>query len=97
MINDVKILMIILGVAIMSAIVRFTTFISFIKDSILGFLMGVIIYYCLDYFQFSESVKSGIVGATVLNARPLYDFLNTLISTKLLEWFDNYIKRKHDN
>lgn len=89
--------LIIMGMAIMSAIIRFTTLINFVKDSLLGFLMGFTMYHCLDYFQFSESVKSGIVGAVILTARPLYDFLNILIQTKLLEWFDNYIKKKKDN
>lgn len=93
MIEDIKLIAMLLGVAIMSAIVRYKTFVHAISDTVLGFVTGYVGYLVLSYFDISNECRSGVSGVLIMYARPLYDFINMAISTKLGEWMDYRIKK----
>lgn len=95
MIEDVKIVIVLMGVALVSAFVRFKTLIQAITDTALSFTTGYVTFLALSYFDLAGETKSGIAGIVTMYARPLYEFINTMISTKLAEWIDHKV-RKND-
>ena len=92
MFEDLKILLGLLIMAILSALIRFTTFVMFCMDAILGFLMGYGFYYAFAYFIEDGGVRSGIACLITLVSRPLYDAGNKIIKNKLDKWIDRRIK-----
>lgn len=93
MINDVKLVLVFIGVAVMSAFIRYKTFAIAVSDTVLGFLSGYISYLWLSYFNISDECRCGISGVLIMYARPLYDFINLAITTKLSEWLEYKIKK----
>lgn len=93
--EDLKIMIMLVVLAILSALVRFKTFTQMCIDAILGFVMGYSVYLALDYFMLSGEARSGIAGIVIMISRPLYDFLNRIVMNKLEQWLDVRIG-KHD-
>ncbi|MBQ8677432.1 MAG: hypothetical protein IJ529_03050 [Alphaproteobacteria bacterium] len=83
MINDLKILTLLAGMAILSAIVRAKNFAQACIDAVLGFIMGYSLYLVFDMFDISEPAKCGCACVVVIFARPLYDTLNNFIVLRL--------------
>lgn len=92
MIDDLKIIGFLVMMAIISAIVRFKNFVQFFIDAILGFSMGWSFYLLLGLWIDDGATRSGFVGLVILCSRPLYDFANRFIKTKLEKLLENKIK-----
>ncbi len=93
MFDDWKIIFGLALTAVLSAIVRFTTFSQLCFDAVLGFVMGYSFYGLLDYFSLSGETRSGIAGMVILCSRPLYETLNKMIMTKLGEILEKRIDK----
>lgn len=78
-----------LGLAVLSAIVRYRTFIGVVMDAVLGFTMGIISFHLLSYWSLTDEVRCGFTGAIILFARPLYDTIEKFITEKLIDIFNN--------
>ena len=74
-----------LGLAVLSAIVRYRTFIGAVMDAVLGFTMGIISFHLLSYWSLTDEVRCGFTGAIILFARPLYDTIEKFITEKLTD------------
>lgn len=74
-----------LGLAVLSAIVRYRTFIGAILDAVLGFTMGIVSFHLLSYWSLTDEVRCGFTGAIILFARPLYDTIERFITEKLTD------------
>lgn len=74
-----------LGLAVLSAIVRYRTFIGAVMDAVLGFTMGIISFHLLSYWSLTDEVRCGFTGAIILFARPLYDTIERFITEKLTD------------
>lgn len=74
-----------LGLAVLSAIVRYRTFIGAVLDAVLGFTMGIISFHLLSYWSLTDEVRCGFTGAIILFARPLYDTIEKFITEKLAD------------
>ncbi len=74
-----------LGLAVLSAIVRYRTFIGAVLDAVLGFTMGIISFHLLSYWSLTDEVRCGFTGAIILFARPLYDTIEKFITEKLTD------------
>lgn len=88
MINDLKITLFLIGMAIVSSLVRvknYTTYKmrNFCIDSILGFVMGYSCYLLLSYWILDGATRAGFTGMVVLWSRPIYDWVEQFISTQL--------------
>lgn len=83
MIEDLKILILLAGMAILSAIVRAKSFIQVCVDAILGFIMGYSLYLVFDMFDISDPAKAGCSCVVVIFARPIYDAFNSFIVHRL--------------
>lgn len=83
--EEVKLWVTFLGLAVLSAIVRYRTFIGAVLDSVLGFLMGTISFHLLSYWDITDEVRCGFTGAIILFARPLYDTIEKFITEKLAD------------
>jgi len=92
MIDDLKIIGFLVMMAIISAIVRFKNFVQFFIDAVLGFSMGWSFYLLLGLWINDGATRSGFVGLVILCSRPLYDFANRFIKTKLEQLLENKIK-----
>lgn len=74
-----------LGIAVLSAIVRYRTFLGAVLDAVLGFTMGIISFHLLSYWSLTDEVRCGFTGAIILFARPLYDTIEKFITEKLTD------------
>lgn len=83
MIEDVKILGLLVFMALASAFIRFKSLTQFFTDAVLGFVMGYSFYMLLSYWIADGATRSGFSGIIILCSRPLYDWLNTFIREKL--------------
>lgn len=92
MIDDLKILGLLLIMATASAFVRFKSFTQFMTDAVLGFIMGYSFYLILGHWISDGATRSGFCGIIILCSRPLYDWLNTFIRDKLSELIERKIK-----
>lgn len=87
-IDDLKILLFLIGMAIVSAMVRFKNFVQFFLDAALGFAMGYTFYLLLGMWIEDGATRSGFVGLVILCSRPLYDWMNNFIRNKLTKLLD---------
>ena len=92
MIDDLKVLGLLLIMATASAFVRFKSFTQFMTDAVLGFVMGYSFYLLLGHWIADGATRSGFCGIIILCSRPLYDWLNTFIRDKLSELIDKKVK-----
>lgn len=83
--EEIKLWCTLLGMAVLSAIVRYRTFIGAVMDAVLGFTMGIISYHLLSYWSLTDEVRCGFTGAIILFARPLYDTIEKFITEKLAD------------
>ena len=88
MINDLKIIIFLIGMAIVSSLIRmknYTTYKlkNFCIDSILGFVMGYSCYLLLSQWIGDGATRAGFTGMIVLWSRPIYDWVEQFISTQL--------------
>lgn len=74
-----------LGLAVLSAIVRYRTLLGAVLDAVLGFTMGIISFHLLSYWSLTDEVRCGFTGAIILFARPLYDTIERFITEKLTD------------
>lgn len=91
--NDFKIILLLAGMAVASAIIRFKTFTQLCIDALLGFTMGYSFYLMLSLWITDGATRSGISGLIILCSRPLYDWANSFIRNKLS---DLIMKGKED-
>ena len=92
MIDDLKIVLFLVGMAIVSALVRFRNFVQFFLDAALGFAMGYSFYLLLGMWIEDGATRSGFVGILILCSRPIYDWMNNFIKTKLTSLLEKKIK-----
>lgn len=92
MIDDLKILVFLIGMAIVSALVRFKNFVQFFIDAALGFAMGYSFYLLLGLWIEDGATRSGFVGLLILCSRTLYDWVDKFIRTKLSNLLENKLK-----
>lgn len=92
MIDDLKIVLFLVGMAIVSALVRFKNFVQFFVDAALGFAMGYSFYLLLGMWIEDGATRSGFVGILILCSRPIYDWLNNFIKNKLTGLLERKIK-----
>lgn len=92
MIEDLKILGLLVFMALASAFIRYKSFIQFLTDAILGFVMGYSFYLLLSYWIADGATRSGFSGIIILCSRPLYDWLNSFIRNKLNNIIDKKVK-----
>jgi len=83
--EEIKLWCTLLGMAVLSAIVRYRTFIGAVMDAVLGFTMGIISFHLLSYWSLTDEVRCGFTGAIILFARPLYDTIEKFITEKLTD------------
>ena len=83
--EEVKLWITFMCLSVLSAIVRYSTFIGAVMDSVLGFLMGTISYHLLSYYNITDEVRCGFTGAIILFARPLYDTIEKFITERLTD------------
>lgn len=81
--NDFKIVLMLAGMAIVSALIRFKTLTQLFIDAILGFTMGYSFYLLLGLWIPDGATRSGFCGLIILCSRPLYDWANNFIITRL--------------
>lgn len=92
MIDDLKILGFLVGMAVVSALVRFKNFVQFFIDASLGFAMGYSFYLLLGLWIEDGATRSGFVGLLILCSRPLYDWMDKFIRTRLTNVLERKIK-----
>ena len=78
MLDDIKFYLWIGVIAVLSAIYRFKNMWQFIRDGILGFIIGTISIMILSYFDLPEIVKGGLGGAFTLWSKQIYDLIIAL-------------------
>lgn len=83
MIDDIKVLFFIAMAAVFSAVLRFKTLVQFCLDAVLGFVMGYSFYLLLSYWIADGATRAGFTGIIILECRPLYEWANGFICTKL--------------
>lgn len=89
--EDIKFILMLIGMSLASAFVRFKSFTQFFTDAVIGFILGYSCYLLLSYWILDGAVRSGFVGIIILESRPLYDWMESFIKTKLS---DMIIKKK---
>ena len=92
MIDDIKVVLFLIMAAICSAIIRFKSLAGVFLDALLGFLMGYSFYLLLGFWIADGATRSGFCGVIILCSRPLYDWANAFIKTKLSEVIESKIK-----
>lgn len=92
MIDDLKIVLFLIGMAIVSALVRFKNVMQFFVDASLGFAMGYSFYLLLGMWIEDGATRSGFVGLVILCSRPLYDWMDNVIRNKLTHWVEKKLK-----
>jgi len=88
MINDLKIIIFMMVMAVVSSLVRmknYTTYKlkNFFTDSILGFVMGYSCYLLLSQWITDGATRAGFTGMVVLWSRPIYDWVEQFITKEL--------------
>ena len=83
MIEDMKTLVLFVLMAIASAYIRFRGFFQATIDAVLAFWSGFGVYLALDYAALTGATRCGIACIMMLYSRPIYDWLNEFIHTKL--------------
>lgn len=91
-IEDLKILGFLIMMAIVSALVRFKNVVQFFIDAALGFAMGYSFYLLLGKWIEEGATRSGFVGLVILCSRPLYDWADRFIRTKLTNLLEKKIR-----
>lgn len=91
-IDDLKIVLFLIGMAIVSALVRFRSVVQFFIDATLGFAMGYSFYLLLGLWIEDGATRSGFVGLLILCSRPLYDCMDKFIKTKLSKLLEKKLK-----
>lgn len=102
MINDFKIILFLIGTAVVSSLVRmknYTTYKmkNFCIDSILGFVMGYSCYLLLSQWISDGATRAGFTGMVVLWSRPIYDWVEQFISKELSKIIAKKITDKKDD
>lgn len=92
--EEIKLWCTFLGLAVLSAIVRYRTFLGAVLDAVLGFTMGIISFHMLSYWSLTDEVRCGFTGAIILFARPLYDTIEKFITEKLADTLTSMKGRK---
>lgn len=92
MIDDLKIVLFLIGMAIVSALVRFKNVMQFFVDASLGFAMGYSFYLLLGMWIEDGATRSGFVGILILCSRPIYDWMNNFIRTKLTKMIERKVR-----
>ena len=92
MIDDIKVVLFLVAAAIASAIIRFKGLTQLFIDAILGFFMGYSFYLLLGFWIDDGATRSGFCGIIILCSRPLYDWANSFIRTKLSSILEDKIK-----
>ncbi len=83
MIEDIKVVLFIIVAAVLSAVLRFKTLAQFCFDALLGFIMGYSFYLLLSYWIADGATRAGFAGMIIIWCRPLYDWANEFIHTRL--------------
>lgn len=96
MIEDLKVLFTFCLIAVVSAVIRFKSATQAIIDTMLGFIMGYIMYLCLDFTELSAPSKSGMACAVILWSRPLYDTISAFISKEAIKFISKRFGERHD-
>lgn len=102
MINDLKIIFFLMGMAVVSSLVRmknYTTYKikNFCIDSILGFVMGYSCYLLLSQWISDGATRAGFTGMVVLWSRPIYDWVEQFITKELSKVIVKKISDKSDD
>ena len=92
MIDDVKVVLFLIAAAFMSAVIRFKSLVQFFVDAVLGFLMGYSFYLLLGLWVEDGATRSGFCGLIILCSRPLYEWANMFIRTKLTQMIEEKLK-----
>ena len=92
MVEDLKILGLLVFMALASAFIRFKSLTQFCTDAVLGFVMGYSFYMLLSYWISDGATRSGFSGIIILCSRPLYDWANSFIRTKLSDLISKKVK-----
>lgn len=90
MIGDLKVVLFIVMAAVLSAVIRFKSLAQFCIDAVLGFIVGYCCYLFLGFWVADGAVRSGFVGIVILESRPLYDWAEAFIKTKLSELLERH-------
>lgn len=85
MFKDLETLIFIGVVAMGTALYKFTSWLQFMKDGILGFIIGMVSVMILSYFDLPKYVEGGLGGAFVLWSKPFYEMVWNFILNKLPE------------
>ena len=89
MIDDIKIILFLLLMAISSAVIRFKSYTQFCIDALLGFVMGYSFYLLLGMWIVDGATRSGFVGLIILCSRPLYNWAEVFIREKLSSYIES--------
>lgn len=92
MIDDIKVVFFLIMAAIVSAIIRFKGLAQVFVDALLGFVMGYSFYLLLGFWISDGATRSGFCGIIILCSRPLYDWANDFIKTKLSLFLEDKVK-----
>lgn len=92
MIDDIKVVLFLIAAAFMSAVIRFKSMAQFFVDALLGFLMGYSFYLLLGFWIEDGATRSGFCGLIILCSRPLYEWVNMFIRTKLSKMIEEKLK-----
>lgn len=88
MIEDIKVILFIVVAAVFSAVLRFKTLAQFCFDALLGFVMGYTFYLLLACWITDGATRAGFTGVIIIWCRPLYDWANEFIHTRLSDILD---------
>lgn len=94
LIIDLTILCFFIFVCIASGVFRYENKSQFLKDVLLGFVIGCSCYLSLNYWFEDTKTRVGITGIIILCSKPLYDWANTFIKDCLTKLIMKR-KRKH--
>jgi len=92
MIDDLKIIWFLIGMAVVSALVRFKNLVQFFIDASLGFAMGYSFYLLLGLWIEDGATRSGFVGLVILCSRTIYDCMDRFIKNKLSKILEKRMK-----
>lgn len=87
---DLTILGLFIFICIATGVFRYENRLQFLKDVLLGFVIGSSCYLLLNYWFEDIRTKVGITGLVILCSKPLYDWANTFIK----DWLTKLIMRK---
>lgn len=94
LIIDLTILGFFIFVCLASSIFRYENRLQFLKDALLGFIIGCSCYLLLNNWFEDTRTRVGITGIVILCSKPLYDWANVFIK----DWLTKLImkrKKKH--